>query len=105
MLNAIIIILHILGVIFFLGAIVGVNRFPDFYSRMHAASKGDTLSTLCLLGGFALYVIQDFSLDSLIVAAKIVFIIVFMFISSPSAAHALVEAAYKTGALPGFDDR
>ena len=33
------------GLIFFLGTTIGLLRFPDFYSRMHAAGKGDTLST------------------------------------------------------------
>ena len=32
----------IVGLIFFLGTAVGVVRFPDFYTRMHAAGKGDT---------------------------------------------------------------
>ena len=32
------------GLIFFLGAAIGLLRFPDFYTRMHAAGKGDTLS-------------------------------------------------------------
>ena len=37
----------ILGLIFFLGTAVGMVRFPDFYTRMHAAGKGDTLYPLC----------------------------------------------------------
>ena len=44
-----------LGIFFFLGAVVGLLRFPDFYTRMHAAGKGDTLSTLLILGGFIVY--------------------------------------------------
>ena len=36
----------ILGLVFFLGTAVGMVRFPDFYTRMHAAGKGDTLSTM-----------------------------------------------------------
>ena len=34
------------GLIFFFGSAVGVVRFPDFYTRMQAAGKGDTLSTI-----------------------------------------------------------
>lgn len=105
MLNAIVIILHICGLIFFFGACVGMLRFPDFYSRMHAASKGDTLSSLCLLGGFALFTLNHIDSHSIILALKLVFIILFIFISSPTASHALSEAAFKTGATPwGFID-
>ena len=38
-----------LGLLFFLGAAVGLFRFPDFYTRIHAAGKGDTLSSLLIL--------------------------------------------------------
>ena len=34
------------GLVFFLGTTIGLLRFPDFYTRMHAAGKGDTLSTV-----------------------------------------------------------
>ena len=39
------------GVIFFVGATVGILRLPDFFTRIHAASKGDTASSLLLLFG------------------------------------------------------
>ena len=38
------VLLILSGLVFFLGASIGVVRFPDFYTRMHAAGKGDTLS-------------------------------------------------------------
>ena len=37
------ILMGVVGLVFFLGAAVGMVRFPDFYTRMHAAGKGDTL--------------------------------------------------------------
>ena len=53
-------ILISIGLLFFLGTAVGLLRFPDFYSRMHAAGKGDTLSTvLILLGCICLVSAQD----------------------------------------------
>ncbi|MED6325932.1 MAG: monovalent cation/H(+) antiporter subunit G, partial [Verrucomicrobiota bacterium] len=36
-------ILIVVGLVFFLGTSIGLLRFPDFYTRMHAAGKGDTL--------------------------------------------------------------
>ena len=40
------------GSLFFLGATLGILRFPDFYTRMHAAGKGDTLSSLLFLAAW-----------------------------------------------------
>ena len=42
-------ILAVVGLVFFLGTAVGMVRFPDFYTRMHAAGKGDSLSTMLIL--------------------------------------------------------
>ena len=52
-LNALSIILIFSGLIFFMGASVGLLRFPDFYTRMHAAGKGDTLSTILITAGMS----------------------------------------------------
>ena len=49
----------ILGILFFLGGVIGLLRFPDFYTRMHAAGKGDTLSTVLIIGGFILYNLSE----------------------------------------------
>lgn len=83
-----------LGLLFFLGAVVGLVRFADFYTRMHAAGKGDTLSTLLILTGLALHHVQDFSAPQLLAAGKILFIIVFIFLTSPTTTHALMQAGY-----------
>ena len=46
-------------------------RFPDFYTRMHAAGKGDTLSTMLMLVGFGLVTMEDFSIGSWLILIKI----------------------------------
>lgn len=85
------------GLFFFAGTTVGLIRFPDFYSRMHAAGKGDTLSSVLFLLGLAIYDLHDFSVASLLVTAKILFISVFIFIASPTATHAIMDAGYEAG--------
>ena len=72
----------IVGLIFFLGTAVGVVRFPDFYTRMHAAGKGDTLSTMLMLTGFGLVMMEDFSANSWLLLLKILGIVLFLFITS-----------------------
>ncbi len=92
MLNILIMILMGLGLFFFFGTSVGLIRFPDFYSRMHAAGKGDTLSSILLLSGLALFHLHHISPDTILVAIKILFICVFIFVASPTATHAIMDA-------------
>ena len=98
MLNAVIVILMLLGLFFFFGTSIGLIRFPDFYTRMHAAGKGDTLSSALLLTGLALYHLHHINFDSILVSVKIMFIVLFVFIASPTATHAIMDAGYETNA-------
>ncbi len=95
-LNAVVILLTAVGLLFFLGTTVGLLRFPDFYTRMHAAGKGDTLSTVMILLGLALFSLHHYSFGGLLVAVKIVFVAVLIFIASPTATHAIMDAGYET---------
>ena len=88
------------GLIFFLGAAVGMVRFPDFYTRMHAAGKGDTLSTMLMLAGFGLFTMEDFSLGSWLLFLKIMGVVLFIFLSTPTSSHALMRAAFEDDEMP-----
>lgn len=99
--EAICIVIILVGLLFFLGAVVGLVRFPDFYTRMHAAGKGDTLSTMLILLGFALYLFKDgVDLASVLVALKIMAICAFIMLTSPTSTHALMQAGYEAGVKP-----
>ena len=76
-----------LGVFFLVAGAIGLIRFPDFYTRMHAAGKCDTLGSLLVLTGLAVH--QGFDLASV----KLVIVAVLIFITSPTATHALARAA------------
>ena len=67
---------------------------------VHAAGKGDTLSTTLILGGLALYNLSHWSGDALLVSLKIAFIAVFIFMASPTATHAIIDAGYEYGEKP-----
>ncbi|MEM8953523.1 MAG: monovalent cation/H(+) antiporter subunit G [Verrucomicrobiota bacterium] len=94
------VLLVLAGLLFFLGAAVGLVRFPDFYTRMHAAGKGDTLSSLLVIMGFAVYQLHDLSLASVLVLIKLMGICVFIMLTSPTATHALMDAGYEDGVEP-----
>ena len=89
-----------LGLLFFLGAAVGLFRFPDFYTRMHAAGKGDTLSSLLILLGFALITFDDFSAAGWLLLLKIFGIVLFIMLTSPTSTHALMRAGFEDGIEP-----
>jgi len=66
--DIIVIALLVFGLIFFLGGAVGIIRMPDFYSRLHPAGKLDTLGSLAMVMGLALYNLHHFSLESFLVS-------------------------------------
>ena len=98
--DIIVIILTITGLVFFFATTVGLLRFPDFYSRMHAAGKGDTLSSLLILLALVLYNFHELNLANLLVALKILLIVVFIFMASPTATHAIIDAGYESDIKP-----
>lgn len=103
--TAISVIFILAGLIFFSGGAVGLIRFPDFYTRTHAAGKGDTLSSLLVILGFAIYQLHDFESLShdwltLLVILKMLGISVFILITSPTSTHALMDAGWEDGTEP-----
>ena len=92
--------LIVAGLVFFFGASVGILRFPDFYTRMHAAGKGDSLSSVLILAGFALQQLHHLELGEILVALKILAIGLFVVLTSPTSTHALMEAGYDDGMKP-----
>lgn len=98
------VICGILGLIFFLGSAVGMVRFPDFYTRMHAAGKGDTLSTMLMLGGFGLVTMDDFSVGSWLLLIKILGVVLFIYLTTPTSSHALMRAAFEDDEMPMTED-
>ena len=93
------IILILLGLFFFFGTTIGMLRLPDFYSRSHAAGKADTLSTILITLGCATYYLDysHYDLASFNVVFKLFVIIAFVFMGSPTATHAIMDAAESAG--------
>ncbi len=73
---------------------LGLARLPDFFSRVHAVSKTETMGIALVLVG--LIVNEGVSQVSL----KLGLIAVFIAIANPVAAHVLTRAALRTGTLP-----
>lgn len=71
----------LLGLVFMILAVFGVNRFNRALNRMHAAAMGDTLGILFVFLG--LIFMRGFSMDAL----KLFLVILFFWIASPVSGH------------------
>jgi len=81
------------GLLGILGGI-GLHRFPDFYTRMHAAGTTDTLCAALFLLGLGLQA------GLTLAAFKLFLIFAFIFFTSPTASHSLANAAMLGGIKP-----
>lgn len=99
--SALITLLLLAGIFFFAVAVIGILRLPDFYTRLHAASKCDTLGLMLILMAIILYTLQqDLSFANLLVSLKLLAILGFVFVASPTAANAITESALINGIEP-----
>lgn len=76
-----------------LAAAIGVLRFPDTLSRMHAATKPQVLGVLLLLLGVALRLRTPSDLGMVVLVG------VFQLATAPVAAQMIGRAAYRSGRL------
>lgn len=88
------ILLIVGGAFFLMVSAIGLLRLPDFYARTHAVGKSETLGTILVLSGLAVYNGWELS------TAKILFIMVFALIANPTATHAISRAALRSGLAP-----
>ncbi len=72
----------------------GTVRFPDFWSRLHAASITDSGGMILLIIGMCLQA------GPTLITAKLLIIGVFLLITGPTSTHAIANAALVTGLRP-----
>lgn len=79
-------ILFFLGAFFILVSAIGLVRFTDLYSRMHATTKATSFGLLLLIIGMGVF----FSTG--IVWLKAVMVIFFIYITAPLASHSVAQS-------------
>ena len=92
--TVIVIVLMLSGAFFLMISSIGLLRLPDFYSRTHAAGKSETLGAILILTGLAIH--NGLEVSSL----KVLIILVFVALTSPTATHAILRAALRCGLEP-----
>lgn len=86
--------LIVAGSVFLVIGGIGLNRMPDFYSRLHPAGLTDTMGAGLLLLGLCLQA------GLTLVTLKLLLIAVFLFFTSPVSSHVTARAALAAGLRP-----
>ncbi|MFW5896848.1 MAG: monovalent cation/H(+) antiporter subunit G [Bacillota bacterium] len=86
--NALTIVFVAAGIFFFVVGTVGLLRLPDSYTRMHATTKCDTLGIGLTLVGLGIHAGISFE------TVKLLLIILFVWITNPTATHVIARATY-----------
>jgi len=87
-------VLLIGGGFFVISGSVGIIRMPDLFTRFHPAGITDSLGMPMMLLGVMLQT------GLTLVTLKIVLLMVFLLLTSPTACHALAKAAISSGIKP-----
>ena len=82
------------GAFFFLAGTVGLLRFPDVYTRLHALTKADNLGLGLTTAGLILQA------DSVPGALKLVLIWLLVLVTSATACYLIAGSARKAGLHP-----
>jgi multicomponent Na+:H+ antiporter subunit G len=91
--------LLLVGGFFFFAGTVGLLRFPDVYSRLHALAKADNLGLGCILFGLAVQA------ESLAAALKLLLIWPLVMAASASIGFAIARRAHRSASRPGARER
>ncbi len=86
--------LLISGTIFFIAGIIGLLRFPDVYTRLHALTKADNVGLGLLVAGLALQA------GSWTIIGKLLLIWLLVLLAGASTAHLISRRALNRGIQP-----
>jgi multicomponent Na+:H+ antiporter subunit G len=87
-------VLLVIGSLFCAVAALGMLRFPDVYTRLHATSKAGPLGAGLILLGVA------FAAGDWATAIRCVLGFLFLMLTGPVSAHLLARSALRSGIVP-----
>ncbi len=86
-------VLLIIGTFFVFSGSLGILRFPDVYTRLHAATKSATLG----VSGILIAAFLFFLFEEGVMSGKLILGIIFVLLTAPVGGHMISRAAYYTG--------
>ena len=87
-------VLILAGALFFFAGTIGVLRFPDVFSRLHAVTKGDNVGLGLVVLGLAL------RSGSLAVVGKLLLIWMLVLLAGATASHLIARSSLRRGITP-----
>lgn len=87
-------VLLVCGGIFFLAGTVGMLRFPDVYTRLHALTKADNVGLGLVVSGLAIQA------ESWAAAGKLLLIWVLVVFAGASVSYLIADRALQRGVQP-----
>jgi len=103
MLEILIYILLGIGIFFNVLAGIGLLRFPDVYTRLHAGTKCTTFGSIFICGSIIILGLKMWyqgSIDGSVLAIHTFGVLVAILLTNPTGAHAIARAAHKSGVEP-----
>lgn len=91
-------LLLFLGAVFYFAGTVGLLRFPDLFTRLHALAKVDNQGLGCVVAGLALQA------DNLAVALKLLLIWPLALVASAAISYVIARRADALGIAPWRED-
>lgn len=86
MIDLIIYFLILAGAFFILVAAIGIFRFKDIYSRLHAGTKAPSFGIFLITIGVCIFFNEP------VVYLKGLLIVLFIYLTAPLAAHAIIKS-------------
>lgn len=96
----------IIGVVFNSLGSIGLIRFPDVYTRLHAATKCTTFGTIFISLAVIVFGFYNWRVNGdakyLVLALHTIIALACLIITNPTGAHAIARAAYRSGVKPKY---
>ncbi|OYT28486.1 cation:proton antiporter [Thermoplasmatales archaeon ex4572_165] len=101
--NYIVYLFLVIGVFFTLLGGVGILRFPDVYTRLHAGTKCTTFGSIFLILSIVILGLKTWHLgdtDGSVLAIHSIIALIAILLTNPTGAHAIARAAHRSGVMP-----
>jgi multicomponent Na+:H+ antiporter subunit G len=92
-----------IGIFFNLLAGIGLLRFPDVYTRLHAGTKCTTFGSIFLIGSVVLIGLKmwwEKDTNGSVLAIHSILALIAILLTNPVGAHAVARAAHRSGIKP-----
>lgn len=93
-------ILLFLGVFINFISIVGLMKFPDVYTKLHAATKTTTFGSIFIIAAIVVMNFINYQEESLTIIIHSIGALLVIIFTNPISAHAIARAAMLSGIKP-----